>query len=294
MGHNVSACLIAGLGSEPQVITATIDLLFHQGVDLHHVCVVHTAPLPGSAIARSLDALRADAESHIYPKPVQFTFEQLYLNDRPLADVETPEESAAAFQMFYRLIHKAKQAGEQVHLCIAGGRKTMAIYGMVAAQLLFDERDKLWHLYSAGDFLTSRRLHPLPEDQVSLREVPVLLRSYISPALAELSRFEDADRALAHFQHLNLERRLAQCRAFVQKVLTPAEQRAVALLVSEGLSDQEIAARLHLSPRTVEQQLRSAYSKAAAHWELEDVNRAQLVALLGIYYTMSGAETPQK
>lgn len=286
--HNPSACLIASLGSEPQVVTTTLDLLFQRGVYIRRVYVVHTAPLAGSAIAHSLDALQADAAAHRYPQPVTFVFEQLFLGDRPLEDVETPEESAAAFQTFYRLIHRAKRAGEQVHLCIAGGRKTMAIYGMVAAQLLFDARDMLWHLYSAGNFLTSRRLHPQPGDQVSLQEVPVLLRGYISPALGELSRFENADQALAHFQRLNLEKRLAECRTFVLNELTAAERRAVTLLVSEGLSDQEIATRLHLSPRTVEQQLRSAYSKAAAHWELEDVNRAQLVALLGIYCAMGG------
>jgi hypothetical protein len=56
----------------------------------------------------------------------------------------------------------------QVHLSIAGGRKTMAVFGMTAAQLLFDEHDRLWHLFSGGEFLVSKRLYPQPGDEVRL------------------------------------------------------------------------------------------------------------------------------
>ena len=43
-----------------------------------------------------------------------------------------------------------KRAGHLVYLSIASGRKPMTVYGMVAAQLLFDEDDRVWHLLSEG------------------------------------------------------------------------------------------------------------------------------------------------
>ena len=47
------------------------------------------------------------------------------------------------------------------------------------------------------------------------------------------------------------------------------------LLVAEGLANKEIAARLHLSPRTVEKHVESLMRKAAAR------SRTQLVAIAG-------------
>jgi DNA-binding CsgD family transcriptional regulator len=62
----------------------------------------------------------------------------------------------------------------------------------------------------------------------------------------------------------------------------------VELLVREGLGDADIAGRLSLSPRTVERHLGDAYRVARAHWDLPVVNRAQLVALLHLYYALKG------
>lgn len=279
---------IATLGSEPQVVTAALDLLLaRHGAPVGEVVVLHTA-CDTPPIAAAVQALRTDAAEYVYPHRLTFCFEPICAADgRPLADVETPEASQAGFQALYGAIHRAKRDGRRVYLSIAGGRKNLAVYGLVAAQLLFDEDDSLWHLYSAGDFLASRRLHPEPGDEVHLLPIPVLLRSYISPALTGLRHVQDAAQALKHFQDLALEERLADCRSFVLGALTPAEQRAVLLLVREGLSDNEIAARLGVSPRTVEQQLRAAYAKAADHWQIEAVSRAQLIALLNVYGSLT-------
>ena len=46
-------------------------------------------------------------------------------------------------------------------------------------------------------------------------------------------------------------------------------------LVAEGISNKEIAARLHLSPRTVEKHIESLLRKTAAR------SRTQLVAIAG-------------
>jgi CRISPR-associated Csx14 family protein len=278
--------LIATLGTEPQVVTAAFDLLIQQGESIRQVEVVHTTA-PGTAIALSVETLRCTFEEPPYVGNVSLNLHALTdAQDRPLPDIETPEEIKTAFRLLYQLVRDAKQTGMRVHLSIAGGRKSLAVFGMTVGQMLFDDDDRLWHLYSSGDFLASKRLHPESNDDVHLISIPVILWSSISPILAGLGQFDDPSQAIEHIRRIQLNEKLEQARSFVLGVLTPSEERVVYLLVSDGSSDNDIAAQLNLSPRTVEQHLRSAYTKAAFHWELEDVGRVQLVGLLNLYYTL--------
>ncbi len=286
---NQQAVLIATLGTEPQVITAALDLLRLQGERIEQVTAIHTAgSLPGIAAAlRDLQAAFAAPQAGAALRLACVADEA----GLPLPDVDTPAAAQAAFRVVYRETLSAKRQGLKVHLSIAGGRKTFAVFGMAAAQLLFDEDDRLWHLYSGGDFLAARRLHPLPGDEAHLIAIPVILWSRISPVLAGLEQIEDPFAAAERARGLQLAEKMEHANAFVLGALSPAERSAVELLVRQGLSYQEIADHLSLSPRTVEQHLRSAYRKAAAHWSLEAVSGPQLVALLGLYYAtrLSGA-----
>jgi len=284
-----ASALISTLGSEPQVVTSALDLLLAQGEPVSQVDVLHTSPRSGPTVS-AVNTVREAFSACQYGASITLRLHPILVDCQPTEDVETPAASAAAFRALYRLVRAHKQQERQVHLCIAGGRKNLAIFGMVTAQLLFDASDCLWHLYSAGEFLNSKRLHPQPGDEVHLLAIPVLLRDYLSPALTHLRHIDDPYEALQLIEQLDLNRKLESAASFIQGALTGAERRVVALLVLEGLSDQEIASRLLLSPRTVEQHLRSAYAKAAAHWELETVNRTQLVALLHIYFSLPGSE----
>lgn len=208
-------------------------------------------------------------------------------------DVETPQAARCAFTALYQIIRSVKRDGKIVHLSIAGGRKTLALYGMVAAQLLFDEADCLWYLFSSGDFLASKRLHPASEDVVTLVPIPVILWSKVSPFVSDLREVKDPFEAVKQVEELQLIEKRDYARSFIYGSLTPAERRVVEILVRDGLSDSEIGERLVLSPRTVEQHLRSAYAKAADHWEMENVNRAQLVTLLQYFFITQLRENPQ-
>ena len=269
------------------MVTAAADLLLARGERLVEVWVLHTLAQDGP-VAAAPALLRQDFDG--CPEGPALRLFPIVDGCEPIPDLETPRASDAALRTLYRLVRQAKLEGLRVHLSIAGGRKNLAVYGMVAAQLLFDAFDCLWHLYSAGDFLSSKRLHPLPGDEVRLLLIPVLLRDYISPALTLLRAVEDPFEALERIRQMDLEKRVGRAAHFVERKLTPAEGRASALLAREGLSDQEIASRLGLSPRTVEQQLRAAYAKAAVYWALESVTRAQLIALLYPYFALPGKE----
>ena len=282
---NPPAALIATLGSEAQVVTCALDLLIRRGEAVQRVVVLHTQD--GGVVSAAVNRLQEEFDRGGFAPGVGLRFSPLAAQGRALEDIQTPQASEAAFQALYSCIREAKRGGDVVHLLIAGGRKNLAIHAMVAAQMLFDDRDRLWHLYSAGEFLASKRLHPRPGDDVHLLDIPVLLRNLISPALGELSQVEDARQALERLRQLDLEARLSQARSFVLGSLTHGEARVVERLVRAGGGDAEIAGQLYLSARTVEQHLRAVYQKAANHWELESVNRAQLVALLSLYYSFN-------
>lgn len=282
--------LIVTLGSKPQIITLTLDALGApvarggQGDLPAEVVVVHTdrtRPETAAALAR----LSADLPL-AYP---QVRYRSLELRDAagPLRDVVTPDEVEAAFRALYAEVHRAKLAGRAVHLQIAGGRRTLTVFGMAAAQLLFDEDDHLWHLSSHPQLEASGRLHAGPGEWARLIPIPLVLWGRLSPVFDQLGAVADPFEAAERLREFQLREKWDAARIFVLGSLTGAERNVAELLAREGLTDAEIAARLGVSSRTVERHLSDIYTKAAAHWELGNVNRAQLITLLHLYYSMT-------
>ncbi len=63
---NRSSTLIATLGTEPQVVTATIDLLRAQGENLSAVAIVHTVSRANPAIHNALTVLQQTTQEPGY------------------------------------------------------------------------------------------------------------------------------------------------------------------------------------------------------------------------------------
>jgi len=283
--------LIATLGTKAQVVTTALDLLLAQGHPLRDVVVLYPGgadPAEGGPLAPALARLRA--EFSVYPayRFINLILSPLTAHNGPVVDIASQAEAEAAFRCLYRAIWTAKRAepDRTVHLSIVGGRKVLAVYGMAAAQLLFDDDDCLWYVFADGRFLQEERLHPDPADLATLVPVPVLRWGTVSPILMDLGDIDDPFQAADRQRHMQLQERLAEARSFVLGSLTAAERRVVELLVREGLTDADIGGRLNLSPRTVERHLGDAYRKAAAHWGLTGATRAQLVVLLNLYFTL--------
>ncbi len=271
--------LLATLGTEPQVVTAGYHLLHRQGVRPERVRVFHTHAPP---IQEALQRLARAFQEHRLPPLDLLPLQDLH--GHPLVDVLTQEDIHAAFRTFYHILWQHKRQGNRVHFLVAGGRKPLALFAMAAAQLLLDEDDRLWHLYSEPRFLESRALFPRPEDDVRLIAVPLIPWHCMAPAAAVLGPVEDPWQAVGQARRLGLEARIRRARRFIEEELTPAERRVTSLLVREGLQDRELARRLHMSEKTVGNHLNRIYHKAAVFWGLERVQRAQLIALLQPYF----------
>lgn len=275
--------LIVPLGSKPQLTTIALDLLRQRGEAITEVVAIHTT-LRNKAIRASLDCL-ADEFPRTYPA---VRLRPVCLCDaagQPLDDVDSEAGVREAFRVLYQEIKQAKRAGRRVHLSIAGGRKTLAVFGMAAAQLLFDEGDRAWHLVSTPELIASQTLHPQP-GQAQLMAVPVLRWSQISPVLTDLALSDDPFEAVARQERLRQADALRLPRSFVRSALTPAERQVVRLMVCEGLTDRQIAVRLGRSPKTVGHQLSAAYGKATAHFGIDGANRHMLTTLLATYYAL--------
>jgi len=251
---------VATLGAEPQVVTLALDALLTQGMDIHRVIVIHTLD-DREPIRSSLRRLHQEfIVDQFYGLPLRFDSHLLAGSSGPLADVITPAEIEDAFQSLYTLLRQHKQAGRRIHLCLAGGRKTMALFAMAAAQILFDLNDGVWHLVSHPDLITSKQLHADSQEHVVLIPVPIAYWKHLQP--------DDQSRV----------------RHFVDTILTPSEREVVQLLIREGLSNAVLAARLGKSAKTIANQLTSTYLKLQQYFDLPDTpDRTMLLVLLGSY-----------
>jgi len=284
--------LLATLGSEAQVVTLTLEMLLAQGHDIREIVVLHT--LAKEEPVRS--AMARLKEFFNDPRRHSFLFRSVLIGGaEPIADLVTEEQVGAMFRALYRETLAAKRDGKTVHLSIAGGRKTMAVYGMAVAQMLFDDDDHLWHLLSTGKILEEKRMQSQPGDEVKLIPIPVLRWSAVSPVLTELARHDDPWEALQEQRHLRLHAELQRKKQFVERILTRAEREVVELLVREGLSNEAIAERQHRSVRTVGNHLSHVYDKLHEFLDFRDdvpTDRAVVIAeLASVFLLRDGMET---
>jgi len=137
----------------------------------------------------------------------------------------------------------------------------MAVYGMVVAQLLFGEEDRVWHMISTSRFTGGeKRMHAGPDERVEMVMAPVLRWADAATAAA-LLEVDDPWQAIQQQQALQQGEMARRAREFLQHWLTKRERELVMLLVQTGLDNAGLARRLGKSERTVANQLTSIYRK---------------------------------
>ncbi len=257
----MNATLIATLGTEPQGVTWMLDWLLARGFAIGEVLVLHTT---ASVIEPALNILQNEFAGS-YPG-IRYRAEAVQGDDGPIQDIASEKDTWAFLRAVYRAIRQTKRAGRAVHLSLTGGRKTMAVYAMVAAQLLFDENDRAWHMISEVHWSGAvRRMHATPLDRFQVVSVPVVRWSDAAVVQVLLAEVDDPWEALRRQQEFTLQEVIRRRREFWDHHLTPALREVAELLVREGLDNAEIARRLHKSEHTIANQLTRIY-RAFEEW----------------------------
>lgn len=265
--------LLSTLGSEPQGVTWLLDWLLAKSFPISEVVVIHTQ---AEVILKAVEVLRAEF-LQAYPR-LRLRLAALTDEGRRVEDIASDRDIWALLRAFYREIRAARRAGQTLHLSLVSGRKTMAVFGMVAAQLLFSREDHIWHMISMTAWGgVTKGLHPGEDDRFSVIEVPFLRWGDAAAARLLLEGPEDPWEALRRppaYAEAEINQRK---RHFWQQRLTKAERQVAELLVREGLDNAALARRLGKSQRTVANQLSQVY-RACEEWLGMPVNRAVFIA----------------
>ncbi len=278
--------LIATLSTEPQGVTWLLDWLLAQKHPIGEVAVIHTS---GKVIRPALDRLDAEFAAGVYPGIV-YRHVPIAGPRGPVADILSEDDAGALLRALYRTIRAARQAGQTIHLSLTGGRKTMAVYAMVAAQLLFGEQDRAWHMISTERWTGGEKaMHAPPDEMLRVVPVPVLRWANAATAAAILEQTEDPWEAIRRQQSFAQSEANRRRREFLKQYLTPAEREVAELLVRKGLNNKQLARRLAKSEQTVANQLTKIYRKFnewrefPAPAESSAASRAALIAEFAPY-----------
>lgn len=261
------AIYIATLGQRPEAITVAFDRL-HEQYHYQAMGILHTEPNI-SGIAQAFADLRTVCR-HDYPTiPVHF-HEIAFEDGTPFIDIENQQSAEAYYRGVLQVLYGYKRDGWRVHLMIAGGRKAMSIYAMLAASVIFETpHDCVWTVLSPETMLAKAGQFHIPpglRQQVQLVELP-LRPARVAPG--------------TNIEAL-LERPISRGEAFLVK-LTPAERELVDLLRRNPYASNDQLGQLgHKSGRTVENQLGAIYDKMIGFLDFGEKITDKRQALLDI------------
>ena len=269
---------IATLGTEPQVVTATLDLLHAgHGLIFDGVVVIHTAR--EGRIADSISTVERELASY-KSRGIVKACDLIGLkraDGTDLSDVNSREDAGIVFTSIYNAVKQQKKQRRIVHLNVAGGRKGMTAFGMAAAQLLFEPGDCMWLLVSSTQFQENRSLHPrileTPADQSTSAEsavsedaqllpVPVLRYSSLPTTVMALLAYDDPMEAIRQQERFVDRQSDAAKTAFLDS-LSEKQRDIVEDIARHAMSNKDIARKHHLAEKTVENYLDIIYRRLA-------------------------------
>lgn len=281
-GYFKEELMLATLGTEPQVVTLTLDLLLARGYKIKETRVIYTEE---EGVREAMAILQEEFKRGVYPG-IDLKAVPVKNQEKSIRDFHSPEELKVLMQILYREVQQGCFRELPLHLCLAGGRKVMSIFAMVTAQLLFGPEDRVWYLLTEGWRPgAERRLHAAPKDNVKLIPIPVLRWREASTLLRMVSDLGDPLELVEWLERLNRQGQERRKEQFIRRYLTPAE-REVVRLVCLGLDNATIASRLHKKEQTVANQLRSVYEKLREWLEYPEgrVERNVLIAEFAPYF----------
>jgi len=254
--------LLAVTGLSPQVVTETLYALgvaAGQGgegaftpTEIHLITTEQGAKIARTALLHP-DGGQFHALLRDYPQLGSPVFDEAHIHTihdaagQPLADIRTPQENAAAADSITALVAQlTRDPQAQLHVSIAGGRKTMGFYLGYAFSLFARPQDELSHVLVSSPFenhpeffyppATPRRLATqggqhidTAEARVTLARIPVVRLRHGQPQALLGGHASYGDTVAAIQQslapprlHIDLPARHVQCGA-THVTLPPAQ-----------------------------------------------------------------------
>jgi CRISPR-associated protein Csx14 len=263
---------VATMAGGPQIVTFALDDLLMRGEVISEVVVVHLAPQADALTAQALVKLAAEFPGDSYAgRPCRLRFVPLRSRGKKLDDISDEAAANAAWSGIYELIATLKAQDRRLHVCIAGGRRMLALLAMSAAMLHFDHDDCLWHMYTPADFIEQSSngaiMHARPQDSVRLIQVPLVPWGAYFPALRALTHASPMDAITAQTRWLDTAGR-ARCQAVVEQLTS--RQLEVLRAFAAGQNPQQVAEVLCVTVKTVHAHKTVVLAECRVAWELPD------------------------
>ncbi|MGC9371615.1 MAG: CRISPR-associated ring nuclease [Paracoccaceae bacterium] len=252
------------MGGQAQVVTFALDALLERGASIDTVLVLHLA-VDRLRVRRALAQLTAEFAGDLYRgHPCAFRHIPIQRDGRPLSAIDDARAAEAAWALGRDLLAELKDAGQRLHICLAGGPRILALTLTSAAALYCDHDDRLWHLYTPRPFMVRARdgaiLHAPADAGVRLLPVPLMPWGAYLPGLRDLMH-------PARGPQLSPQD-VAACQAVWQR-LTP-RQREVVEVLADGALLQETADALGITLNTLNTHKTEILAECRIAWAMDE------------------------